>query len=75
MLHMLMHGSSEVQVVDSVCSRFLEVIPYDGVDNALFSLPRVNVFTRELLDHSLHEVCVVGLPFRDAYSSWTCSLT
>ncbi len=56
--------------MDATCRDCMKVVPYDGVDDALFCLSKTNIFTRGLLDHWLYEVCAVGTPFRDVYSSW-----
>ena len=71
MLHTLHHGSFNVEVIDLKCNVCGKLIPYDGVYDALFSTRKEHLFTRELLDAWLWDVCGTGGTFRDAFYSWS----
>ena len=70
LLHTLHHGSIEVEVADIICKNCRSEIPYDGFCDALFCLNKRHIFTRELIDGWLWEVCGTGGTFRDSFFSW-----
>ncbi len=70
MPHTLHHGCSELSVADFTCTHCKRTIPYDGLSDGIFCLNKKHVFTRELLDMWLWDLCVTGSTFRDIYSSW-----
>ena len=69
-LHTLHHGCIPIAVIDSRCPKCHRLIPYDGAFDALFCTRKDHVFTRELLDAWLWDVCGTGGTFRDAFYSW-----
>jgi len=67
----LHHGAIDVRVTDFICTTCGMYIPYDGFDNSFFCLTKKHVFTRELLDAWLWDLCGSGGTFRDVFSSWS----
>ncbi len=68
-LHTIHHGTLEIFATDvsfSECGRFL---PYGGVYDSIFCLSKQDIFTRELLDAWVWDVCGMGGTFLDAFSS------
>lgn len=71
MLHALHHGSLQVRVIDLKCNECHRLIPYDGANDALLSARKEHLFTRELLDAWLWDVCGSGGTLRVAFYSWS----
>ena len=46
------------------------MIPYDGMSDGLFSTTSQHIFTRDLLDAWMFDVCGVGMSLKDAFASW-----
>jgi len=69
-LHTLHHGTIDIQVTDFFCRDCRQYIPYDGYTDALFGITKHQIFTRELLDAWLWDLCGTGGTFRDVFSSW-----
>ena len=71
MLHTLHHGTTTIVAIDFKCSKCGRFVSYDGAYDALFSVRKEHVFTHELLDAWLWDVCGTGCTFRDAFYSWS----
>ena len=69
-LHTLHHGSIKVDVAEIICLACGKQIPYDGLCNSLFRLNKGYIFTRELIDSWVWELCRTGGTFRDSFFSW-----
>ena len=76
-LHTLHHGCIRIGVVDNICLCG-NVVRYEGLSDGFFSVSKFNIFTRELLDAWVFDVCGLGLTFLEAFTSWkrkACSIT
>jgi len=69
LLHTLSYGSMKITVQDTLCDCGA-IIRYDGLSDGLFCASKHNVFTRELLDVWVFDVCGLGMTFREAFTSW-----
>jgi len=74
MLHTLHHGTVAVQAMDYRCPQCGYYNHYDGLSDGLFNVSKDHIFTRELLDSWLWDVCNTGGTFRDAFASWETKL-
>lgn len=70
-LHTLHHGSIPYLVTEFTCSNCGLRVFYDGLCHGVFRLNKTHLFSRELLDMWLWDICGTGGTFRDAYSSWS----
>ncbi len=68
-LHTLIHGTVRVTVVDLMCWSCNTFHVFDGKDNALFSASEDHIYTREIMDLWVSEVCGMGKTFRQAFST------
>jgi len=68
--HTLHHGTIDIRVTDLSCGNCRRYIPYDGYADAVFCLNKMHIFTRELLDAWLWDLCGMGGTFRDVFTSW-----
>ena len=50
------------------------IMPYDGLSDGLsdglFAVTKSHIFTRELLEVWVFDVCRIGMTFREAIMSW-----
>jgi len=69
-LHTFIDGTVRIQVADLICPSCQGLVPFEGVDSAMFVLNRYTVFSRELLDFWVYQVCGIGLTFREAYEAY-----
>lgn len=69
-LHTLNHGSIKVDVAKISCTECGMEIPYDGLCDSLLRLNKGHLFTRELIDSWVWELCGTGGKFRDSFVSW-----
>ena len=74
-LHTLHHGAISFWVTDFNCRYCGKLIPYDGLEDGVFCVNGKQVFTREVLDKWVWDICGSGGTFRDAYSSWSSKAT
>ena len=70
-LHTPHHGSIAYCVTDFTCSNCCLRIIYDALCHGVFRLNKHHLFSRELLDMWLWDICGTGGSFRDAYFSWS----
>jgi len=70
-LHTLHHGTLIVEVVDLKCPHCRTYNPFDGYSDGLFCFSKIHIFTRELLDSWVWDICGTGGTFRDTFSSWS----
>ena len=68
-LHTLHHGSLQIEVQDNQC-KCGSIVRYNGLTNGLFAATKSHVFTRELLNVSVFDVCSIELTFREAFMPW-----
>lgn len=66
-LHTLLHGSMWIKVFDMSCPKCNQQTYFDGRDCALFSSSMWTVYTREILDVLLFNLCMLGRTFREGY--------
>lgn len=57
--------------LDHVFPKYQMYITYDGISDGLFCISDKNVFTREVLDSWVLDVCGTRGTFRDTFSSWS----
>jgi len=69
-VHSLHDGSFPWKVVDFICPQCGLKVYFDGRRDAMFVLTRNKIYTRELLDSWIAQVCCMGTTFREAYMSW-----
>lgn len=70
-VYTLHHGAIDIKVTDFICLNCRRCIPFDGYSDAFFCLTKKHIFTRELLDAWLWDLCGSGGTFRDVFSSWS----
>ena len=51
------------------------MIPYNGLSDGMIGMNEKNLFTRELLDMWVWDVCGSSATFRDEYYSWESKST
>ena len=68
LLHTLHHGSIEIGVMDFFCRNSRQWIIYVGFSDSLFCLNKLHLFTRELLDSWLWNLCGTKATFRDTFT-------
>lgn len=70
-LHTLHHGSVKIDFDDLRCNVCCRFTAYDGLHDRLFSVNKQHLFTRELLDVLMWDVCrfsgTFGIPFHDKH--------
>ena len=71
LLQTLHHGTCKIVVRETVFEASRCIVPYDGSNDGLFRLSKQYVYTREVLDAWLCDVCGPGGTFRDAFQSWS----
>ena len=74
-LHALHHGNITIWVTDFVRGYCNELFPYDRLVDGIVCVKKKDVFSRELLDTWLWDMCGTGGTFRDDYSSWSSKST
>lgn len=65
--HGFRSGTMQIVVHDLICPFCNTLNIFDGRSWAMFSIRSDAVFSRELLDMWVYQVCGVGTPFREAY--------
>ena len=70
LLHALHHGTVPIHINDLRCDVCGQINAYDGLDDGTFALDKNLVFTRELIDAWMWDMCGTGGTFRDTFSSW-----
>lgn len=65
--HAFKAGTVRILVKDIICRSCSTVNLFDGRSRGMFALSSSVVFSRELLDMWVYQVCGIGSPFREAY--------
>jgi len=69
-LHTLNMGTLRITVADLICPWCDTIHRYDGEHDGLFSINPSSVYTRELLDLWVYQVCGLSMTFREAFDSF-----
>ena len=63
------YGAVRIVVKDIVCSNCDHVNIFNGRSHGIFALFSSVLYSRELLDIWLYQVCAIGASFREAYEA------
>lgn len=67
LLHSLIVGTSEINVVDLKCPQCAQVTVFDGRDRGIFAVSRASAFSRKHIDAWLYQTAMLGGLFWEVF--------
>lgn len=67
-LHTLLYGSTWMYCYDLRCFRCGHLTIFDGRESAVFQHSKLQIYSCEILDVLVFQICMLGLTFREGYA-------